>query len=90
MAMAQSTGMDEAPLSREYLMAIEAHDKAGSAFREAQLAYRAGQLADEAFLAERAKYEAATSAFDAAFAAEAAGGSGGDPSKGSMVGSTRE
>ena len=54
----------------EYLAALNKHNAAIRKFEQAKLAYRARQIGDDAFLAAKAIYDAATAEFDAAYAKE--------------------
>jgi hypothetical protein len=57
--------------SKAYQAASEAATQASKEFRAAQLAYRSLQVGDDAFLAAKAKHDAAQKLFDIAFAKEA-------------------
>ena len=59
-------------MTTEYAAALESHNVAFRAFDAVRNDYRARSVGDAEFLAARAKYEAATKIFDAAFEAEAA------------------
>ena len=57
----------EAPLTPEYIAAIDAHNQAMRKYRVAVDAYRAKQLSETEYLAARAERDAAHRAFDAAY-----------------------
>jgi hypothetical protein len=59
-------------MSNEYAAALEAHNVAFRKFDAVRTAYRACKVGDAEFLAAKKEYDAATEAFDAAYAKEAA------------------
>lgn len=56
-------------MTKEYAAAIEAHSAACVPFYAAQKAYRLRQIGDAEFLAARAAFNVAQSAFDVAYQA---------------------
>jgi len=59
----------DATINADYQAALLAHDAAFAKYRVVRDAYRARTVGDAEFLAARAEYDAATEAFDVAFAA---------------------
>ena len=59
-------------MSNEYAAALAAHNAAFAKFDAVRTAYRAQKVGDAEFLTAKKEYDAATNAYDAAYAKEAA------------------